>query len=299
MSELSISFKPLSESYFPLLLKWLESPHVKKWWDREVVYTLDLVQEKYSDYVKGYKKINGINKPINSYIIYVDTTPIGYIQIYNAYDFPRGKLLSWLPERLGAFDLFIGEEKYLRQNLGSRVVLKILNLYGSNYSHIFADPDIENISAIKSYEKVGFKKVSEHKDIGEVWMIYEMAQEAEILQELKSREPIFHHPDKFGRTEQDIAAQMCDEFWEVGASGNVYTRQDVISELLKRYNDPDYQDIWEAKDFKLTQVSRDTYLLTYVLIQNKTRITRRSTIWRRTSDGWKILYHQGTIVGGD
>lgn len=41
---------------------------------------------------------------------------------------------------------------------------------------------------------------------------------------LKSREPIFHHPDKFGTTKQDIENQMCDEFWEVGAPGKVYTK---------------------------------------------------------------------------
>jgi len=26
------------------------------------------------------------------------------------------------------------------------------------------------------------------------------------------------------------------------------------------------------------------------------RLTRRATIWQKTSDGWKILYHQGTIA---
>ena len=71
--------------------------------------------------------------------------------------------------------------------------------------------------------------------------------ENKILDELKSREPIFHHPEKFGKTKEDIENQMCDEFWEVGASGNVYTKQDVIETLLERYNDPDYQNIWEAK----------------------------------------------------
>ncbi len=118
----------------------------------------------------------------------------------------------------------------------------------------------------------------------------------QLLEELKNREPIFHHPNQFGRTRQDILDQMCDEFWEVGASGNVYTKQDVIQTLLARYSDPSYQDIWEAKDFELTQITPDNYLLTYVLIQNKTRITRRSTIWRKVKDAWKILYHQGTIV---
>ncbi|NBO24779.1 MAG: aminoglycoside adenylyltransferase, partial [Chlamydiae bacterium] len=30
---MKITFAPLAESHFSLLLKWLESPHVKKWWD--------------------------------------------------------------------------------------------------------------------------------------------------------------------------------------------------------------------------------------------------------------------------
>lgn len=89
---------------------------------------------------------------------------------------------------------------------------------------------------------------------------------------------------------------MCDEFWEIGASGNVYTHEDVIKTLLERYNDPDYQDIWETKDFKLLEIAPDNYLLTYTLIQNNTRITRRLTIWRRVNCKWKILYHQGTVV---
>jgi len=26
------------------------------------------------------------------------------------------------------------------------------------------------------------------------------------------------------------------------------------------------------------------------------RVTRRATLWRRSATGWKILYHQGTLV---
>lgn len=118
---------------------------------------------------------------------------------------------------------------------------------------------------------------------------------SDVIKELKAREPIFHHPDKYGKTSQDIEVQMCDEFWEVGASGHIYTRQDVIVTLLERYNDASYQDVWETSDFKLTQIAPDNYLLTYNLVQNKTRRTRRSTIWRKVSGQWKILYHQGTI----
>lgn len=115
-------------------------------------------------------------------------------------------------------------------------------------------------------------------------------------EELKAREPIFHHPEELGKTESHITAQRCDEFWEIGASGSVYTRQDVIETLVNRYNDLNYQDIWETSDFEIIQISPNNYLLTYVLIQNKTRHTRRATIWRKVNDQWKILYHQGTII---
>jgi hypothetical protein len=33
-----------------------------------------------------------------------------------------------------------------------------------------------------------------------------------------------------------------------------------------------------------------------MLVQDNTRRTRRSTIWERSGVGWKIVYHQGTIV---
>lgn len=135
----------------------------------------------------------------------------------------------------------------------------------------------------RSNAPIGWKKVEENK----------------VLEELKKREPIFHHPEIFGKTKKDIQNQMCNEFWEVGASGSIYTKQYVIETLLDRYNNPDYKDIWEAKDFALTQISPDNYLLTYTLIQENKRVTRRSTIWKRASDNWKILYHQGTVIDKD
>ena len=538
---MTITFEPLHESHFPLLLKWLEAPHVKKWWDQDVTYTLELVREKYSSYIKGYKLVDGVPQPIQGFIIHNNQNPVGYIQIYNAYDFPRSKPLSGLPQSLGAFDIFIGEKEVLGQGLSSKAIVQFLKLHGGQYTHIFADPDSNNVAAVKCYEKAGFKRVLEQQDTKEVWMIKDLSSrndplptiqklikeryvdskavfwagsvsdgggtsasdldivivfeevahayreafvydgwpidafihdlntlryfcgkleasdgkpalinmilrgqeilepnefssqakniaeqalakgpdswtqaqidkerflitdilddikspknkeeqiisavhlfepllqfyfrtatkwtasgkslirllkaenpelaeewttafeiliqtgdasgiesavtkilaphggylwdgfrsdapaewkesdENKILDELKSREPIFHHPEKFGKTKEDIENQMCDEFWEVGASGNVYTKQDVIETLLERYNNPDYQDIWEAKDFELTKIAPDNYLLTYSLIQDKTRATRRSTLWRRVNCDWKIIYHQGTLIEG-
>jgi hypothetical protein len=86
-----------------------------------------------------------------------------------------------------------------------------------------------------------------------------------------------------------------DNFWETGASGRRYSREFVLDTLESRHRTP-HEDIWETTDFHCTRLAADTYLLTYTLLQDGVRLTRRATIWQNTSKGWKILYHQGTIV---
>ncbi|MBX9585946.1 MAG: GNAT family N-acetyltransferase [Gammaproteobacteria bacterium] len=169
---MKISFVPLAESHFPLLLKWLEMPHVKKWWDQDVKWTLALIQEKYSDYVKGYKLDNGISKPIKAYIICAEAKPIGYVQIYNVYDFAREEPLTGLPSSLAGFDLLIGDEAYLKQGIGSQAIAQFIKEHGISYTHVFADPDSNNIAAIKAYEKAGFRKCKKQPSIDEVWMLW-------------------------------------------------------------------------------------------------------------------------------
>jgi hypothetical protein len=121
-------------------------------------------------------------------------------------------------------------------------------------------------------------------------------QLAPVLEELRPREPAFH-THGFGRTPQDYARSTSAEYWEVGASGRVYNH-DLILDLAQKT--PNHfvdagQAGWRAEDFGLFQLGPQTYLLTYSLDQNG-RPSRRASIWRREPDGWKILYHQGTIV---
>ena len=116
---------------------------------------------------------------------------------------------------------------------------------------------------------------------------------SDIIEELIGREPIFHRPE-FGTTRSDFENMMDTAFCEVGASGRRYTRDYVLDELEKRHANPP-EDAWQTRDFNCLEVAIDNYLLTYTLIQGA-RVTRRSTIWRRTPGGWKIVFHQGTIV---
>jgi hypothetical protein len=114
-----------------------------------------------------------------------------------------------------------------------------------------------------------------------------------VLEELKQREPIFHHPE-FGTTRADFENMTDANFWEVGASGRRYSREYVLDVLATRAPDP-AEASWMTRDFQCREIAADNYLITYTLLQGS-RVTRRATLWRRSKAGWKILYHQGTIV---
>ena len=116
----------------------------------------------------------------------------------------------------------------------------------------------------------------------------------EVLAELSAREPIFHRPE-LGTSRLDFERMTVEDFWETGASGRRYSRKAILDELERRFSVP-HDDVWEARDFCCRKLAEDTFMLTYTLLQNRKRLTRRATIWKRTTDGWKIVYHQGTIV---
>ncbi|WP_353064060.1 DUF4440 domain-containing protein [Tunturibacter psychrotolerans] len=117
---------------------------------------------------------------------------------------------------------------------------------------------------------------------------------AEVLEELSAREPIFHRAE-FGVSREDFERMTVEEFWEVGASGRRYSRNTVLDELEKRYAAGD-DDVWETSEFQCRRLAENVFLMTYTLVQDGTRVTRRSTIWQRTAEGWKIVFHQGTVV---
>jgi hypothetical protein len=115
-----------------------------------------------------------------------------------------------------------------------------------------------------------------------------------IAEELKKREPLFHHLE-YGTKREDFERMTEETFWEVGASGNRYTRKFVLDTLEERFKNPPKEE-FEIKDFHCLEICENNYLVTYTLIQKKVRITRRSTIWRKRGKEWKIVYHQGTKV---
>ena len=180
-----VTFEPLQQKHFPLLLKWLQTPHVKEWWDTDVPWTMGLVQEKYGAYTQGYKLEDDAKKPINGFIIVLNGKEVGYIQLYNAYGFPREDDIKSdeLPKSLAAIDIFIGEESYLGKGLSFIIMNQFLKTYvDPYYEACFVDPDSANIAAIRAYEKVGFQylKTTKHSQ----WLVRKKMTEHLIFRRL-------------------------------------------------------------------------------------------------------------------
>ncbi len=116
----------------------------------------------------------------------------------------------------------------------------------------------------------------------------------QALKELSHLEEVFHWPPR-EMSRADLERMTSEEFWEVGASGRQYGKEFTFGELARRQAKTT-PDVWETSDYRVQQLCADLFLLTYTLLQDRTRLTRRISIWRRTSDGWKIVFHQGTVV---
>jgi len=154
------------------------TPHVRKWWDQNVAWDMELIGKKYGDYTKGFKTLrkdhNVIRAPIYPFIIHHNTTPIGYIQYYNKLDFPpeQGYEIDGLPDSCSGLDFYIGELEYIGKGIGSKALLLFLKeQIFVNFNYVFVDPDTDNIEAIKTYEKCGFKEVKKVNNNKITWMI--------------------------------------------------------------------------------------------------------------------------------
>ena len=75
-------------------------------------------------------------------------------------------------------------------------------------------------------------------------------------------------------------------FIEFGTDGRVYTKQDVIAQMLAKPN-----LTGSLIDFQVLAVSPDVALATY-----RTPGSLRSSVWRREGGQWRIVFCQGTRI---
>ncbi len=145
-----IYFKPLDENDFEKMYHWINLPHVNRWWDNRPVTYSELVN-KYS------KRIASDKYKVNLFGIRDEF--IGFIQSYIVED---PKLFKTTEPGVG-IDLFIGEKDFLHKGYGTEAIQTYIDeIIKKEYDvkYVFIDTDENNLAAIKSYMKVGFRVVN-------------------------------------------------------------------------------------------------------------------------------------------
>lgn len=100
------------------------------------------------------------------------------------------------------------------------------------------------------------------------------------------------------KSAEKISELLSDEFIEFCSSGKVY-----------HYNKGDVWDHgsnsselnWEITDFAIKQLSNDCILTTYKIVKHSeldetTKYSLRSSIWKFLSGALKMIFHQGTLI---
>ncbi len=170
---MNITFKPFQKDHLPLLFKWLEKPHVKVWWDPDIDWTPELLQEKYGTHADGYYLEDGIKKPLRAFIVEVDHQPVAYVQLYDIHNYPgdNGIPEGELPDRSCGLDIFIGDEAFVGKGYGTAILKEFLSQHvAPSHEACFVDPDKNNRSAIRAYEKAGFRVLQEAGQT--LWMVW-------------------------------------------------------------------------------------------------------------------------------
>jgi aminoglycoside 6'-N-acetyltransferase len=156
-----IHFIPLQQKDFPLLVHWLNQPHVAEWWPENLPWTIKSVTQKYQTYVDEYKIVGDKKVPIHAFIICADTKPIGYIQYYSIHDYAHQAEVNTalLPASCASFDVYIGDASFLGKGLGKKIIQQFLDTYiWPTFDAIFVAPDEKNIRAQAAYAACGFVK---------------------------------------------------------------------------------------------------------------------------------------------
>ena len=94
---------------------------------------------------------------------------------------------------------------------------------------------------------------------------------------------------------QDLDRLLDDSFVEFGASGRVFDKAAIIADL-----EGESSLTATMSNEAVRFLSPTLALLTYTCSASREgneRITNRSSIWQLKESTWRVIFHQGTVVG--
>ena len=136
------AFRPVTADDLPMLERWLNAPHVRRWWG-EPAKEVAGIEDDFDD------------PAMESFIVFHAGMPFAYLQSYRiaADDFSFGDR----PERTVGIDQFIGPADMVGIGHGPAMIDAFAaRVFNEGVERIVLDPHPDNAHAIRAYEKAGF-----------------------------------------------------------------------------------------------------------------------------------------------
>jgi aminoglycoside 6'-N-acetyltransferase len=143
------AMRPMSEGDLPDLVRWINAPHVARWWDQH--RSPEQVAAHYGPGIRG-------EDAVRYWVWEVNGRSVGFSQDYRIADHPEFALLCGRPDAIG-FDYVIGEAAFVDRGLGTRLLWVYLRdivvpAYDGS-GELFAAPDHRNARSLRVLTKLG------------------------------------------------------------------------------------------------------------------------------------------------
>jgi aminoglycoside 6'-N-acetyltransferase len=148
-------FPALAESDLPLIRAWLLEPHVRRWWS-------DPPRDTYpDDELEKYRsRIRGDADRTLLFLIRHHGRPLGFIQSYRVDDDAEYAAALALDAPAAGIDLFIGDSAEVGKGHGPKLIRAFLRdvvFVVYDVDECVIGPSVKNATAIRAYEKAGFR----------------------------------------------------------------------------------------------------------------------------------------------
>lgn len=154
-----ITLRPLARADFALLRRWLEVPHVKRWWDHDS--SPEGVEADFGPSIDG-------EDPAELFVASSRGRPAGFIQRYRYGDNPGylDEVSRWTdtPPAALSIDYFIGEPAMLRRGVGAAMIRACTASTWRDYPDapcIIVPVHATNTASWKVLERAGYRFVAE------------------------------------------------------------------------------------------------------------------------------------------
>ncbi|MFJ7326071.1 GNAT family N-acetyltransferase [Streptomyces cyaneofuscatus] len=154
-----ITWRRLTEDDFPLLISWLEQPHVARWWNHET--SVEAVRRDFGPAVRG-------EEPSEELLAHLDGTPMGLLQRCGLADYPEYLVeiaaLVDVPAGAMTIDYLIGEPQLVGRGLGPRMIRSAVQAIWDEHPGapcVLVPVSAANRASWRALEKAGMRRVAE------------------------------------------------------------------------------------------------------------------------------------------